>query len=219
MEILPIDVFGVHVDVPFPAPLAFQQARIEEFGAKICDPAKGLSLRPDQIRLRRFDDLYDYSLTAQFFGENGTLTRTADRVKFGVRNARTAADWKIIRDLLVRFYVLLDAAPASISTLSTHAHAKFPSAEERDAWVARFSYSPLISRAASLGHVQITGWDKEVRVLIERSNAVPDAVFVMWDTQFENSQDWETYIDKLPVMMEDSANLFDLGFEPFRERV
>ena len=42
MEIVPIDIFGIHVDVPFASPLGIKQAKLEEFGAKICDPATGL---------------------------------------------------------------------------------------------------------------------------------------------------------------------------------
>ena len=45
MEILPIDFFGVHVDVPFPKPRGFAEARLEAFGAALCDTAKGLSKR------------------------------------------------------------------------------------------------------------------------------------------------------------------------------
>ena len=45
MEIVPIDIFGVQVEVPFPAPYGLSQAKLEEFGAKICDPNKGLGLR------------------------------------------------------------------------------------------------------------------------------------------------------------------------------
>ena len=60
MEILPIELFGFAIDVPFPTPLGFQQAGLEDFGAKICDLAKGLGLRVDQVRLRRYDELYGY---------------------------------------------------------------------------------------------------------------------------------------------------------------
>ena len=219
MEILPIDFFGVHVDVPFPKPLGFAEARLEAFGAALCDTTKGLSLRADQIRLKRWDDLFGYELSAQFFGENGTLTRTAERIKFGVRSARTAADWKIINDTLVRFYQLLDFDPKTVTALSAHAHGKFPSAEERDAFLQRFSYSPMVNRPAALGYVTILDWEKDVRVLIEQSNVVPGGVFVTWDTQFVNAQDWETFVPTLPTLMDNSANLFDLGFEPFREHV
>ena len=219
MEILPIDFFGVHVDVPFPQPLGFAEARLEAFGAALCDPTKGLSLRADQIRLKRWDDLFGYELSAQFFGENGTLTRTAERIKFGVRSARTAADWKIINDTLVRFYQLLDFDPKTVTALSAHAHGKFPSTEERDAFLQRFSYSPMVNRPAALGYVTILDWEKDVRVLIEQSNVVPGGVFVTWDTQFVNAQDWETFVPTLPTLMDNSANLFDLGFEPFREHV
>ena len=44
-------------------------------------------------------------------------------------------------------------------------------------------------------------------------------MFVNWDTQYTNGQDWETFLMSLPTMMENSVNLFDLGFEPLRERV
>ena len=219
MEILPIDFFGVHVDVPFPAPLGFAEAGLEAFGAALCDTKTGLSLRPDQIRLKRWDDLFGYELSAQFFGENGTLTRTADRIKFGVRSARTAADFKIISDTLVRFYTLLDFDPKTVTALSAHAHGKFPSVEERDAFLQRFSYSPMVNRPAALGYVTILDWEKGIRVLIEQSNVVPGGVFATWDTQFVNAQDWETFIPTLPTLMDNSANLFDLGFEPFREHV
>ncbi len=219
MEILPIDFFGVHVDVPFPAPLGFSEARLEAFGAALCDTKTGLSLRAEQIRLKRWDDLFGYELSAQFFGENGTLTRTADRIKFGVRSARTAADFKIISDTLVRFYTLLDFDPKTVTALSAHAHGKFPSTEERDAFLQRFSYSPMVNRPAALGYVTILDWEKDIRVLIEQSNVVPGGVFATWDTQFVNAQDWETFIPTLPTLMDNSANLFDLGFEPFREHV
>ena len=219
MEILPIDFFGVHVDVPFPAPLGFSEARLEAFGAALCDTKTGLSLRAEQIRLKRWDDLFGYELSAQFFGENGTLTRTADRIKFGVRSARTAADFKIISDTLVRFYTLLDFDPKTVTALSAHAHGKFPSTEERDTFLQRFSYSPMVNRPAALGYVTILDWEKDIRVLIEQSNVVPGGVFATWDTQFVNAQDWETFIPTLPTLMDNSANLFDLGFEPFREHV
>ncbi len=219
MEIVPIDFFGVHVDVPFPAPLGFAGARLEAFGTALCDPAKGLSLRADQIHLKRWDDLFGYELSAHFFGDNGTLTRTAERIKFGVRSARTAADWNIIRDTLIRFYKLLDFDPKTVTVLSAHAHGKFPSVEERDAFLQRFSYSPMINRPATLGYVTILDWDKDIRVLIEQSNVVPGGVFVTCDTQFVNAQDWETFIPTLPTLMDNSANLFDLGFEPLREHV
>jgi len=219
MEVVPIEIFGVHVEVPFPTPLSYKNADIDEFGAKLCDPVKGLSLRPDQVRLKRWDDLFGYELSAQFFGDNGTLTRTPASVKLGVRNARTAGDWNIIRDSLVRFYNLMDFDPKSLTTLSTHAHARFPTAEERDSWLADFSHSPLIARAAALGHVQIADWEKDIRVLIEQSNVVPDSVFIMWDTQFANDQEWETFLGSLPTMMDNAANFFEIGFEPLREKV
>jgi len=217
MEILPIEFFGVAVDVAFPSPLGFNQARLEDFGASVCDTVKGLSLRPDQIRLRRTDELYNYELSAQFFGENGTLSRTADRIKFAIRNARNAADWNLVRESMVRFYNLMEFPETSVTILSTHVHARCETPEDREEFIAGFSNGADVIRAACLGYVRIADWEKEIRVLIENSNAVPNGVFVAWDTQFTNSQDWDTFLYSLPTMMENSANIFGLGFEPLRQ--
>ena len=219
MEVVPIDLFGVHVDVPFPAPLGFSHADLEDFGAQICAPATGLGLRVEQLRVKRWDDLFGYELSAQFFGENGTLTRTAERIKLGIRNARTQGDWNIIQQTLTRFYAIMDFDPTTHTVLSAHAHAKFPTTEERDQWIAQFSHSPLIARAGALGYVQIMDWEKDIRVLIEQSNVVADGVFLAWDTQFTNDQDWESFLGSLTSMMDNAVNVFDLGFEPLREKV
>lgn len=214
MDIIPIELFGVAIDVPFPAPLGFNHARMEDFGAKLCDPTLGLGIRFDHIKLRRTDELFNYELSATFFGDNGTLTRTADRVKLSVRNARTSADWKLIVQMLTRFYGFMNFAPATATILSTHVHARFPSNEERDSFLGHFAQGLELSRPAALGYVRIVEWEKDIRVMIEQSNIVPGAAFVAWDTQFPNSQDWETFLPTLPTMMENSANVFGLAFDP-----
>ena len=219
MEIIPIEVFGVHIDVPFLTPLGFSSANLEEFGASLCDSVHGINLRPDQIRLKRWDDLFGYEMTASFFGDNGTLTRTADRVKLGIRNARTAGDWNIILQTLTHFYTIMDFNQKTVTTLSTHTHARFPSIEERDQWIGQFSHNALITKSAALGYVRIFDWEKDIRVLIEPSNVVPDGIFCGWDTQFSNDQQWESFLGSLPTMMENAANLFEIGFEPFKEKV
>jgi hypothetical protein len=219
MEVVPIDLFGVHVDVSFPAPIGFSSAGLDAFGAAICAPATGLGLRAEQIRMKRWDDLFGYELSAQFFGENGILMRSAERIKLGIRNGRTQGDWNIILQTLTRFYSIMDFDTSTVTALSAHAHAKFPSLDEREQWLSQFSHSPLIARSAALGYVQIMDWEKDIRVLIEQSNVVPDGIFLSWDTQFKNAQDWESFLASLTSVMENSVNLFNLGFEPLREKV
>lgn len=219
MEIVPVEIFGVHVDVAFPSPLGYQAAKLEEFSAKLCDAKIGLPLRPEQLRLRRFDELFDYELKANFFGDNGTLIRNAERVKLGVRNARTQGDWNVIQQSLTRFYGLMDFDEKSLTHLSSHMHGRFETLEARDQWLGQFSHNALVEKSAALGYVRIPDWEKEIRVLIEPSNVVPNAVFVMWETQFANNQEWDSFLGSLPSVMENSANYFELGFEPFKERV
>jgi hypothetical protein len=219
MEIVPIEIFGVHVDVPFPSPLGYQAAKLEEFAARMCDQKVGLPLRPDQLRLRRFDDLFDYEVKANFFGDNGTMIRNAERVKLGVRNARTQGDWNIIQQSLTRFYGIMDFDENTVSSMSSHVHGKFETPDAREQWFNQFSHNALVDKPGALGYVRIPDWEKDIRVLIEPSNVVPNGVFVLWETQFANNQEWDSFLGSLPSVMENSANYFELGFEPFKERV
>src|SRR5215207_4993503 len=113
MEVIPIELFGVHVEVPYLAPLSYRHAELDDFAGKVCDPATGLAIRPENLRLKKWDELYGYDLVGQFFGDNGQLTRSAERVKLFVRNARTQGDWNIIQQTLSRFYVLSELSSKS----------------------------------------------------------------------------------------------------------
>jgi hypothetical protein len=197
-----------------------QAAKLERFGGKICDPKDGLSIRPDQIRLKKWDELFGYELVANFFGDNGQLSLASDRAKLFVRNARTQGDWNVIMQTLTRFYGLMEFDRKTSTVLSTHVHAKFPSLEERDQFLNQFSHNALCTRAAALGYVKIFDWEKDIRVLIETSNVCQDGIFVAWDTQFDNDEDdWEAFLSSVITMMENAANMFELGFEPLKDRV
>ncbi len=213
-ETVPIEIFGIAVEVPYPSPMGIREAGIAEYAAKLCDPVLGIGLRANQVRLRRFDELFDYELSAQFFGDNGAVTRSADRAKLVIRNARNFTDWNLIHQTLVRFYNLSEFPEESVTSLSCHVHAKFPSGDDRDGYLSQFQHSFQVLRPAGLGYARIADWEKDIRVLIEQSNVVPHAIFVAWESQFTNCQDWDSFLGTIPTFMENSANIFGLGFEP-----
>jgi hypothetical protein len=78
-----------------------------------------------------------------------------------------------------------------------HAHPHCRSGEtrvERDGWIGQFSHNALITKPAALGYVRIFDWEKDIRLMIEQSNVVPDAVFCTWDTQFTNKHEWASFL-------------------------
>src|SRR3954470_17959585 len=111
MRLVPVDLLGITLDIPLVPPLSRSAANLEAYAAWLCNPDTGLGLRADQVRLRASDDLYGYEMIAQFFGDNGSITRLPDRIRLTIRNARTAADWELIRRVLVRFYTHLNLSP------------------------------------------------------------------------------------------------------------
>jgi hypothetical protein len=220
MRQVSLDVLGIALDIPFAPPLPKKKADLDAFAAWLCDHEGGLGLRSDQVRLKSWDDLFGYELVAQFFGDNGLLLRSADRVRLEVKNARTAADWELVRKLIVRFYTHMEFAPASHTTFSAHVHSRFAAPEEIDAYFEQHPMPQISSRPALFSYVKISDWESDVRVLVEKSNAFPEGgLFIGWETQFTNDQDWESFIGTLPTVMENSAHFFGLGLtrEPDRK--
>lgn len=216
MRLVPIDLLGFNLDIPFMPPLTQRAADLERYAAWLCDVETGLGLRPDQVRLKRWDDLYGYEMFAQFFGENGSITRLPDRVRVMLRNSRTAADWELVRRVLVRFYTHMNFAPLSRTAFSAHMHCRLPAADELEGFFRQFPQHPMASKPALFTYVKIGDWEGDIRMVIEKSNALPDALFLLWETTFQNSQDWESFFTALPAVLENSAHFFDLAFLPMQ---
>lgn len=216
MRLIPLEILGINLDIPFIPPRTRNAADLDAFATWLCDNETGIGLRADQVRLRTWDDLFGFELVAQFFGDNGLITHTGERIKLSIRNARTAADWEVVRRVLVRFYTHMALPPKSLTTFSANAHSVFSSPEQLDLYFRQFSHPHMSSRPAVFSYVKIADWESDIRVLIEKSNAFPNALFIAWDTQFAHTQDWESFIGSLPTMMENSAHLFDLAIAPMK---
>jgi hypothetical protein len=215
MEVVPIELFGVSVDLPLPVPVSMRESALEDFVRDLCDPQKGVGVRPGQCQLVGRDLLYQYELNATFFEGNATLVRTAERTRVAIRNARNWADWQLVQQTLCRIHALIALDRKSVSNLSMQAQVRFTSLSERERFLRSFAPNRIVARPGALGWVRIPDWEYEVRVQIEDSNLLPAGVYIGADTQYRNDQDWESFIGSIPTMFAASANSFGLGFEPF----
>jgi hypothetical protein len=211
MRQVPLDILGIALDIPFTPPLPRRKADLDTFAAWLCNAQEGLGLRSDQVRLRTWDELFGYEMVGQFWSENGIMVRTADKIRLDVKNARTASDWELVRKLIIKFYTYMDFAPATKTTFSAHVHSKFGTPDEVAAYFSTHPMPQMSARPALFSYVRVVDWEADVRVLIEKSNAFPEGgLFVGWETQFQNNQDWETFIGTLPTVLENSVHAFDL---------
>ena len=69
MDVVPIELFGVSIDLPLPKPVSMRSTVLEDFARDLCDPLKGIGVRAAQCQLVGRDLLYQYELNATFFEE------------------------------------------------------------------------------------------------------------------------------------------------------
>jgi hypothetical protein len=210
-----IDLYSLQIDCPLPRPRPLEHEDVRKFSDWLCDP-EGFRLRPDQVKMKVWDKLYGYEIFCQFFGENGFLVRTPDRVRVGVKNARTAADWEIIQQVFVKFLHHIAPAEGAFSNFSATAHVKLEEPFTTNGYLSRFAVIPGVERPAALNYVKIADWEKEVRLVIEPSNLIPGQLFISWDSQFSSNSDWDTFVPTFITVMENSARVLELSMAPLR---
>lgn len=215
MDIVPIEIYGLNIDLPLSKPLSMRDPELDQFIRDLCDPVRGIGLRPSQVQLVNRDWLYQYELTATFFEGNGSLVRSPERLRLTVRNARNWADWQLVQQMVLRVHALLELDSKSVSNLTMQAQLRFPSLPERERYLRSLLPNRMVSRPGALAYLRIPDWEYEVRVQIEDSSMVPAGVYIGVDTQYRNDQDWESFVACMPTMFAAAANCFGLGFLPF----
>lgn len=210
-----IDLFSLQIETPLPRMRPLDHEDIRNFADWLCDP-EGFRLRPEQIRTKVWDQLFGYEIFAQFFGENGFIVRTPERVRVGVKNARTAADWEIIQQVFVKFLHQEPTAESAFRVFSASAHVKVEEPHTAAEFLQQFAVLPGIERPAALNYVKIADWEKEIRLVIEPSNLFPGQLFISWDSQFATSPDWDTFVPTFITVMENSARIFNLAMAPLK---
>src|SRR5262249_28910122 len=145
-----------------------------------------------QVRLKSWDDLFAYEMQAQFFGDNGLIILAPEKIRLEEKNGRTAAHREIVRQLIVRFFMHMQFPPEPPTKFSAYVQLQLPSGDDVDQYFSQRTMSQMATRPALFRYVKIVDWEADVRVLVEKSNAFPDGrgLFIGWETQFTNNQDW-----------------------------
>lgn len=178
-----VQVFAVSLEVSFSRPRPFTKDKIHELAAWLTDAAEGFALRAEQVRVRHTDIVFDYELSASFFGGNATFKRDAEKTVFSARGARTRQDADILHQTAARF-VKAVALPEQLHVaFSANAHASLASEGAREAYLADFRPSPSVVGPGALGFVRMEGWPEDIRIAIEPSLGLPSSLFFTWHTR------------------------------------
>lgn len=209
-----IQVFMMALEVFFLHPRPFAKDKIDELAAWLTDPAEGLALRPEQVRVRHTDIVFDYELSASFFGGNATFKRDAEKAVFSARGARTRQDADLLLQTAARF-VKAVAAPEQLSVaFSANAHAALASEGVRETFLAGFRFSKQVVGSGALGFVKLEGWPEEVRIAMEPSLGLPKSLFFTWHTRFLPSNDPLPLLQTLISAVAGAAEVYGVKFSP-----
>jgi len=209
---LTIQVFGVAIEVIFPAPRIFSKELIDSDAQWLTDSVSGLAVPPEQVRLRQVDVLFGYDLSVQLFGGNGHFSLDAQKASFSAKNARGRADGELVRQVVSRFLGHF-ANEKFIVALSANAYAKAANKAIQEEYVQRFRFDPRITKPGAVGYLRLEGRPSDVRFIVEPSLETVDSLFLAWTTRFPAGE-FSEIPDKIVRVFEEAAAVYGMKFRP-----
>ena len=173
-----VKLFNVSVDVSFPKPVAWFGTLHAETADKLAQVA-GFPLPSTNFRVRNADVLYNYDISATFFGTNAQFTRSADQLTLNMANG-TARDVPFMCDVLGRFWMHFLVGTGLRARVNVGAHIDLGTQENRDDRMARFSPNSAVAHPCAAGYVKTDNGPEPVFVLIEPSFTYAEAVYARW---------------------------------------
>jgi hypothetical protein len=209
---LAIQVFGITVEVIFPAARTFSKELIDNDARWLTDSANGLAVPPAQVRLRQADVLFGYDLNVQLFGGNGQFSLDAQKASFSAKNAKGRADGALLQQVVARFLRHFAKEKFTVA-FSANAHAKAESTAVREDYLQHFRIDPRITKPGAVGYLHLNDWPSDVRFEVEPSLRVEDSLFLAWTTRFPAGEISEIP-DKILNLFVEAAAVYGLKFRP-----
>jgi len=208
-----IQVFAVALEVLFGRPRPYAKEKIDDLATWLTDAAEGFALRPEQVRVRHTDLVFDYELSASFFGGNATFKRDAEKVVFSARGAKTRQDAEILLQTASRFVKAVSMPDHLDVEFSANAHASLDSEAVREAYLAAFRPSDKVVGPGALGFVRLAGWPEDIRIAIEPSLGLPRSLFFAWHTRFLPSGDPLQLLQSMVASLGAVAEVYGIQFK------
>ena len=212
-----VQVFSITLEAFFPRPKPFAKDKIDQIAEWLTDAGEGLGLRPEQVRVRHTDIVFDYEMTASFYGGNATFHRDSEKTVLSARGARTRQDADLLRETAVRFARFTASAEKLPLMFSANAHARLQSVEIREKFLSAIRPDPRVTSPGVLGYVEIEGWPEAMRVAIEPSFNAAQNLFFAWQTNLSASEDWQKTFESLVGIIEQATSIYGVQFLPLLE--
>jgi len=212
-----VQVFSITLEAFFPRPKPFAKDKIDQIAEWLTDSAAGFALRPEQVRVRHTDIIFDYVLSASFYGGNASFLRDAEKAVLFARGARTRQDADLLRGAAMRFARFVTSEEKLPLMFSANAHALLSSVEDREQFLERLRPDPRVTSPGALGYVQLEGWSDAVRLAIEPSFNAPQSLFFSWQTNLGASEDWESTFETLISVIQEATKVYGVYYRPLAE--
>ncbi|SRR5258708_34797102 len=176
---LKAQVFGVAIESPLNEARPFSKDWLDKTAVGVLNSFKDYGLRPENVVLRNTDVLFGYELSFGLFGGSATFALSGVRLLLNFQNVTSRSALQTVSETAVQAHAVFEGSLFSEHMLRVIAH--MPPRNEADK-IDTLMADPdkQIEFAGSLVHLRVDEWEESIRLEIDRSLLLQNAIFISW---------------------------------------
>ena len=180
---LKAQVFGVAIESPFTEARPFSKDWLDKTAIGVLNAFKDYGLRPENVVLRNTDVLFGYELNFALFGGSATFALSGVRLLLNFQNVTSRSALQTVSETAIRAHAVFEGRLFSEHMIRVIAH--MPPRDEADKIDTLMADSDKqVEFVGRLLHMRVDEWEDSIRLEIDRSLLVQNAIFISWFSKY-----------------------------------
>ncbi len=140
-------------------------------------------MQAEDISLMRKDELFKYRLKVDFFNGSGSLEILPEKIEIRFRDAHNLEDVQTIKNCVAIIGSIVELPiPVLPNAVQIDFHARLVGTTRDDYFSKVLSFRGDQRFQGSVMYHTSKTLESDVRILVERSNGLPDGLFINWSS-------------------------------------
>ncbi len=186
MKVLTLQRFGIVSESFFPKPIPYSDLLVQQVASKAIDKFRSAGLLPSGVASNPGDRVYGHSLFFAALSGKCSFRMTSDKIEVKCIDAVSQAEYGAFVQFVIDCAEIAQLGNEVSSHFQTYVHATFQSASDRQEMLGRLASLPEgVSAGGYVVYSQSAGWKHELRMQVDRSVAIPEALFILVGTRID----------------------------------
>lgn len=183
MSNLSFNRVGLFFETHFQKAIPYSDGLFRQWGVRALERFGSAGLAPSAIVARPADRVFGYNFSFQL--GKAAFKVTAQKLEVTFLDAISKVEAQGLFQFLHESMRIFGPSPDDVSTFQLYAHAAFKTEDDRKEFIKTVPLPEGVSLGGVIAYSFVEGWGREIRLQIDKSNAIKDGLFIIMGTTIQ----------------------------------